>query len=196
MYFAAFLAVVAKNPDPCHTDPCYAPKAYDCPMRRLALEYANVTLGHYISYFPPLSASRSSVPYPASNLLFLFVPSIVVHCLPERCLHPVNRALSTGPSANLLAVFQDLNLTGGCGDVPPPPAQHQNATAAEPSVLPSAAGLEIFVATDGSDATGDGTIGAPYATVHKAQAVARASNGKGTRGFYFCSGFKSRKNVY
>ena len=183
MYFAAFLAVVANNPDPCHTDPCYAPKAYDCPMRRLALEYANVTLGHFPSYSPPFSASRSSVPYPAS---FLFCSSLsVVHCLLERCLHPVNLALSTGSSSNLLAVFQDLNLTGGCGDAPPPPAQHQNV---EQSGFPAAEGLEIFVATDGSDATGDGTIGAPYATVHKAQAVARASSGKGTKGFIYSTG--------
>ena len=47
MHLLYFLLAVRAAQNPCHVDPCYAPKEYDCPMRRLALEYANVTLGKW-----------------------------------------------------------------------------------------------------------------------------------------------------
>ena len=44
LHLLPLVAVAAAGSD-CVQDPCFAPKAFDCPMRRLALEYANVTLG-------------------------------------------------------------------------------------------------------------------------------------------------------
>jgi len=92
-------------------------------MRRLALEYANVTLG---------------------------------------------------PNADLAVIFESLNLSM-CGDTPPS-APHQwppilSRSRQVPQVASTVA--EIFVAVDGSDTTGDGTITKPYATLHFAQQKAR-----------------------
>ena len=37
----------------------------------------------------------------------------------------------------------------------------------------TAGDVSLFVATNGSDSTGDGSLGKPFATIHKAQAIVR-----------------------
>lgn len=92
----------------CVDDPCYAPKEFDCPMRKLALEYANVTLG---------------------------------------------------PASNLHSVFEALNISGGCGSGTAPPPSKPKGGGYGHGGSSSVSGEDIFVAVNGSDKHGDGSIG-------------------------------------
>ncbi len=118
-------------------------------------------------------------PAPPPAPAALSLPTVETECMLRQLA--LEYAMHLQPQRDHQSTHDALRLGAGCNisfkprPLPPPPAPQGGAKASERH-----ASIVVHVSLNGSDETGDGSIGAPFATLHRARDAVRVHRGSGS----------------